>query len=198
MNIASSCSFKSLIGVSVVVGAAILAGCQTSGPVGPGSPYYKVPVGSTVTLHQRLSVPAHTAGIYIQGGRVIAGRELNPVNQYYVYCRLEVNDVRDTSQTIEPDTFTVHRVGSRRDDVALHYPMYASRGMLGIGMGGGADDAGPGMQNWSVDLYLHSERQPQVRRLACQHWVYNYEAEFPTVDEIRKTLGKVMTLKLAP
>lgn len=194
----SSRLFRSLIGVPVLVGAALLSGCQTGGPVGPGSPHYKVPVGSTVTLHQKVTVPAHTAGVYIQGGRVIPDKGLNPVNHYYVYCRLEVNDVRDTPQPIAPDTFTVHRVGSRRDDVALRYPMYASRGMLGIGMGGGGDDdAGPGMQNWSVDLYLHSDRQPQVRRLACQHWVYNYEAEFPSVDEIRKTLGNMMTLKLA-
>jgi len=177
----------------------LLAACQAPGPVGPDSPYYKVPVGSTVTLHQRLTVPAHTAGVYIQGGRVVEHKRLNPVNQYYVYCRLEVEDVRDSARTIKPDEFTVHRVGSRRDDVSRAYPMYASRAMgMGIGSSGGGDeDAGPGMQNWSVDLYLHSPRQPQVRRLACQHWVYNYEAEYPTVSEIRKTLGKVITLKLA-
>lgn len=182
-------------------GLMALAACQAPGPVGPDSPYYKVPVGSTLTLHQRLTIPAHTAGVYIQGGQVVEHKQLNPVNQYYVYCRLEVDDVQDTAQTVKPDEFTVHRVGSRREDVSRAYPMYASRGM-GMGMdvgesGGGDEDAGPGMQNWSVDLYLHSPRQPQVRRLACQHWVYNYEAEYPTVDEIRKTLGKVMTLKLA-
>ena len=185
----------------VFIGAGLLslAACQTPAQRGPDSPYYKVPVGSTLTLHQPVTIAAHTAGVFIQGGEVIGHKQLNPVNQYYVYCRLEVNDVRDTSQTVSPDEFTVQRVGSRREDVSRAYPMYASRGpVMDVGVSGGGDeDAGPGMENWSVDLYLHSPRQPQVRRLACQHWVYNYEAEYPTVAEIKKTLGKVMTLKLA-
>lgn len=175
--------------------AALLAGCQATGPVGPSSPYYKVPAGSIVTLNRKVTIPAHTAGVYIQDGRVIEHKQLNPVNEYYVYCRLEVNDVKDTPQTIVPDTFMVHRVGSRRDEVSRQVPLYASLGMdFGFG---GDDDGGPMLEIWSVDLYLHSDNQPQVRRLACQHWVYSYEGEYPTVTSIQKTLGDVMTLKLA-
>lgn len=164
-----------------------LAACQSLPATNPASPYYQIPAGSQLVLHQAVTIPAHTAHVFIQGGQLLAPRRLNPVNQYYPNCKLEVRQPADRAQTIAPDTFIVTRVSQNWYDAGLVFPLYASVG----------DDDGPSMQNYITTLFLHSERQPQVWRLDCQHWQYPAEAEFLTLAQIRQTLGNVMSVELA-
>lgn len=181
----------------------LLSACQSLPVTNPASPYYQIPVGSRLVLKQSVQIPANTAHVFIQGGRVLPPRAFNPVNQYYPNCKLEVGQVKPVSQTIAPDMFVVTRVTqnwyeTRRAGSVLYASL--DRGLyagvyLGVGEG---DDGGPAMQNYVTSLYVHSDTQPQVYRLDCQEWQNPAEAEFLTLAQIRQALGKVMTVELAP
>lgn len=168
-----------------------IAACQGPQVRDQNSPYYIPPVGSKLALNQTITIPAHTASVFIQGGRVAPDRAFNPVNQYYTNCKFEVRDVKDVPQTVLPDEFTVERVRQIQTTVALAFPLLADAG-------GGAEDGGPAMQRWGIEFYLNSAKQPDVLRLTCQHVVHGYEGRNPTFSEISKTLGPVFTWKPAP
>ena len=53
----------------IVLVVTVLAACQTTAYEGnENSPYYKVPIGSKLILHQEIEIPPHLAGIYLQAG----------------------------------------------------------------------------------------------------------------------------------
>src|SRR4030065_2927260 len=84
----------------------LLSACQTAGPLDENSPFHLLPSGSRLVLKQELTIPAHSAGVLLQGGRVVSDKDLN---QYHPHCRLEVHDVRATAQTGTADEFVVGR-----------------------------------------------------------------------------------------
>ncbi|NNG14194.1 MAG: hypothetical protein HKM22_03455 [Gammaproteobacteria bacterium] len=52
-------------------------------------------------------------------------------------------------------------------------------------------------ENYMTVLYLHSDRQPDVFRMTCQHWEAPSDAQHLTIKQIRQALGDLFTLKLA-
>ena len=151
------------------------------------SPYYTVPAGSKLLLHKPLTVPASKAGVYFQGGKVLSHKD---VDEYYPHCKLEVRDVKDTPQSIEPDEFVVYKVVEGEDYSALAYPRLAGLGIISAGNGAGR-------VMYFTNFYLRSDKQPHVMLLICQHWEDPTDAEYLTVRQIRKALGEFFTLKLA-
>lgn len=165
----------------------LLAAC-----VGPGganqAAHYRVPATATVTLHQRLQVPAGTARVFLQDGAVVAK---NHLHYYYPSCDFEVYRVSDGSARIEPDSFTVTRF-SVGDDLVVWRRTPLRYAALRVA----TDDNGmPPLVNRYVDYWLHSARQPQVMRLTC-HGGFDFEgrATLPTAAEIRTSLGAYATL----
>jgi len=163
----------------------LLSACQTTGPLDENSPFDVPPTGSRLVLKQALTIPAHNAGVSLQGGRVVSDKD---VNQYHPHCRLEVHEVRETTQTVTPDEFVVRRAYQDSQMVALP-------GLMKAGL---RVTSGMRYYVFRTTLDLRSERQPQVRWLVCQQWGEQALGQHVTLREIRATLGEMITLQLPP
>ncbi len=159
-----------------------LAACQTPDwRTDPASPFYSVPVGAVLELRQELTVPAQRVGVYLQAGAL---REYSGVNPYHPYCALDLRRRLDTPQTVRADRFTVVR--STQEIVqTVRLP--------GVRL---ADDGDPGFEIYATVMELRSERQREVQRLTCGHWVYPPAQRYLTLAEIRQALGGLFALEL--
>ncbi len=162
----------------------LLSACQTTGPLNENSHSDVPPPGSRLVLKQELTIPAHSAGVLLQGGRVVSDKDLNP---YYPHCRLEVHDVRETMQTVLADEFVVRR--------ALRMETYTAMrsGLLKAGWRSAGD---PSFLIYRISMDLHSPRQPQVRWLDCQQWGDPAVGQHLSIREIRLALGEIFLLQL--
>jgi hypothetical protein len=153
------------------------------------SPLMRIAPGSTITLHEALTVPAGHARVFMQNGKVRAKTRLD---RYRPHCNFEVRSVSDGSLRIEPDTFVVTKIIEDEEEVVSRQQPLR---LAGWEMTGG--DALP-MVTRLVRHRLHSQRQPQVMRLTC-HGGFDdpWEVDYPSISEIRRALGERATLKLA-
>jgi len=137
-------------------------------------------------LNQDLTIPANTAGVFIQGGKVVSAVERD---QYHPNCRLIVKDLRSTPQVVKADQFDIRRMQSYEDYVNTASPRYATASnVLHLA------DGGPSPQNFAIVFYLSSTKQPNVTTLACAHWEDPSFAKHLTPEQIRTTLGDIFTL----
>lgn len=176
------------------------------------SPYSVIPAGAQLTLHRDLTIPAGWARLYIQGG---GPRPYSDVNPYHPHCRLEVERVREVPQTVKADVFRVEKVvyeelpwpAGGGSFLPASVPRAGLIGAVGIeareDLGRGAYIAGSfgvadGSSPWTYATHfrLRSERQPEVRRLTCQHWNDPTLAVHLTIRQIRETLGDLFTLEI--
>jgi hypothetical protein len=156
---------------------ACAAGTGYRYPVGPTP----LPVLSTVTLHQPIQIRAERASEYIQDSEV---RPYNTISEYYPHCIFELRTVADTTRTVSPETFMV--TGIRRDRF-----MAGFRRLMVADNGGG--DYNPVMSTTVISL--HSDRQPDVFRLSCKQLDEPYLARHVSLEQMRKTLGDLLTLE---
>lgn len=169
----------------------LLCGCQTSYQGNEDSPYYKVPVGSTLILNNDITIPPYKAGVYIQGGQILP---LSQVNKYYPHCKFEVLKIREAPQTVKADTFVIKKVVQEITDTVDTGQLRLAGISIGINI---SDDDGPSVQTYATRLNLRSERQPEVFRLSCGQWAYPSQGQQVTINEMRKALGNLFTLQLA-
>lgn len=169
---------------AVLLFSLLLVACQSAGPVDEDSRFHVLPIGSRLILNQDITIPAHTAGVHIQGGRIVNGKVLN---QYHPHCRLEVHDVREVAQTVTADEFLVHRVQHVTPTVSLPGLIKTGRRYVG---------SSSSLLVYQTFLGLRSARQPQVRWLACMQWGDSSLGQHVTTSEIRQTLGKIITLQI--
>lgn len=142
------------------------------------------PAGSRLVLKQELTIPAGTAHVTLQGGRVVSG---NDVRSYHPYCELEVHKVLDVPQKVGPDEFVIRRAYQESRTVSSGGIRPAS-GRVGFFMNGAS------VLVFRTVFRLSSSRQPDVRWLVCEQWGDTVSGTHLTLDEIRKALGDVMTL----
>lgn len=172
-----------------------LAACQTARYEGnEDSPYYLVPVGSVLTLNQDIEIPPHRAGVHLQGGQI---QPLSRINQYYPHCKFEVLKIRDIPQTVHADRFTIEKAVQEITDSVNAGGLRLAGISLGIGIGIRGGD-GTSAQTFATRLSLHSVSQPDVYLLSCGQWAYPSEGQHVSIREIRRVLGKIFTLQLAP
>jgi len=163
----------------------LLFACQAPpAVVDENSPYYPLPAGSRLTLKQGLTVPAESAHVTLQGGRV---RDDHHVNAYQPNCRLEVQKRRDTPQKVEPDEFRVRRARHEQQTARVEGALRVARRVV---------DGGPTFVRYQTILDLESARQPQVRWMICEQWGDPATGRHLTVREIRLALGDTFTLTL--
>lgn len=173
----------------------LLGACQTSYQGNEDSPYYKVPVGSTLILNNDVTIPPYKAGVYIQGGLIMP---LSQVNKYYPHCKIEVLKIREAPQTVKADTFVIDKVVQEITDTVDTDQLRLAGSSIGIGINiGNGDSDGPSVQAYATRLNLHSESQPEVFRLSCGQWAYPSQGQQVTINEMRKALGNLFTLQLA-
>lgn len=139
--------------------AIALAGCSGAPPRYGSGAVAGEPL--QVELLHPLPVPAGEASVRLQYGRVIprnGAQETDP------YCILEVERVSDGHQVVQPGSLRIIRV-SRRSVSHSGMPILRSS----LSMPGFGDDGQPSQVYYATEFTLHSDRQPDVRSLTCQH-----------------------------
>jgi len=166
--------------------AGLLAACQST-MYNEASPYFDIPLNSKLTLKQTLEIPPHQVGVYMQDGKVLRSAL---IDKYYANCRLEVSDLRSTAQKVAPDTFSVYRIRYDEDYSARNMRFAAADGYVFA-------DGGASPQSYATLIYLRSAKQPNVVRMACQHWEDPEDAQHLSIRQMRKAMGDIFTLQLA-
>ena len=162
-----------------------LAGCQYVPPRDINSPFFSPPVGSQLRLTQPLTIPANDAGVFIQNGKPqYSGWQLD---KYYPNCDFELRTRASYERVVEPDSFTVTRTVRETENVSLMPAIVAAR----------IKHNGAPHENYMTVLYLHSDKQPDVFRMTCQHWEDPSQGDHLTVKQMRQTLGELFILELA-
>ena len=196
-----------LLVVNLAVLLSILTGCA-SGPYPITSPYFRIPAGSRIELNQPLTILPKTARVYLQHGKVVSPAEKD---RYQANCWFLSWKVQETAQTIAADTFLVKGSLKSEDLVYnLSNVMFASQSLqaditadvgvgIGIGIGVGqnrglfASDT-PMATEYTTTLQIHSDRQPDIRQLACSHWDDPSSGEHLTLEKMQKALGNIATI----
>lgn len=172
-------------------------GCQTVKVGDTDSPFFAPPKGSTVILHENLQFAPQTARVFLQRGQT----HQYGFNRYYPWCYIQVNTVVNTPQTLRSDTFDVYRVVSRSEEVVENEPIrlagvsiQTGEGVrLAVGDGGG----GPSTVTQTVQLWLRSDQQSDVRKMVCGGAEDNPATALPpSILEIQGALGAIATLKI--
>lgn len=169
---------------ALIVPLALLTACATSAAIETPMDRNQL-AGSKLKLTQTLTIPGGSAGVTLQDGQPMNPKD---INRYYPHCRLEVNDVRETPQTVQPDEFHVRRM-FQLDDTAEGPGLLRVR-RLHIG-------SGVSFILYRTVLELKSTQQPQVRTLTCQHWGDPAVGRHLSLNQVRLALGKVMILTTA-
>jgi hypothetical protein len=182
--------------INILITTMLLTSCQTASYEGnENSPFYLVPVGSTLKLTRDLTIPANQVAVYLQGGEVIPAER---INQYYPHCKFELHRRLDTPQAVPPDSFGITKVVQEIGHSVAFEGQQVARMSVGIGINIGLTGGdGGSLQAYSTRLLLRSARQLQVFRLSCGQAALPHEGEHVSINEMRKVLGGVFTLELA-
>ncbi len=165
-----------------------LAACASPEQQDPASPAYLYPAGIRLVLNQPFEIAADSATARFQSGRIVAP---NTVRTAEPYCILEVDSIDAKPQRIEPDTFVVTKVLRSVPEVDAVAGFFIRNAY--------ADDETPSLRFFKTVFLLHSDRQPGVRSLTCQHHQYAAGTGRPrhlTLPEIRQALGPWFSLQL--
>ena len=169
--------------------AFFLAGCQSyqerAFPDREDSPFVYIPVNSKLVLNEAAEIPANMGRVYLQDGEF---RDQKLVDLYYPNCSFESRKVLPAAQIIQPDSFIITKVYKFDDWSKRFRTRPAALYFL-------SDGASP--EPWSTLLYLSSEKQPDIYRMTCEHWEEPTDANHLSIRQIRKALGKKVTLHLA-
>ena len=169
----------------------LLAACASKTyPI--SSPYYFIPTGSRIELHQTLTIPPNSASLYMQYGKVVTPKERD---QYHANCWFLSWKMLETPQTIKPDTFIVTRSVKSQDYVLGSQTVKLASNGRNTRIGAVAGDSSPIIE-YVTELYIHSDKQPDIRRLACSHWDDPIDDLHLTVEQIQNTLGKIATIEI--
>jgi len=158
--------------------ALLITACQSLPPV--NSTDTQAPAITMVTLKQAFPIRPDRSNEYIQGGEI---RPYESISEYYPHCKLELREIADTERVVQPETFTVTRVYRQEDFVGFRKMILAGDGSSGLIMS-------------ITYLFLQSEKQPGIFRLSCMRLDESFYARHVTVDDMRDTLGDMMTLSI--
>ena len=164
-----------------------LAGCGATTPFLPGPTAHSVvKPGSKLTLNKAVTILPPEAGVRFQNGQVTA-----KYNQWHPNCRLEMHNPATTNQVIQPDEFTITQVGFEFQLVYVDKIKLASAGLTFVG-----GVASATAERMRTIFMLHSQSQPHISRLICQHWENPEDSRHLMLNEIEQTLGDYFTFEL--
>ena len=156
----------------------------------------KIPVNSTVTVNQSLSVIAGKSHVYFQHGKMLSRIE----HTYDPYCYFSMKRPRaemKSPTSILPATFTVIKQFRRKEQTARLGTMLASSTSIGVGSQWwlALNEGGP--QNLNHHLRLAPSDQPQVTALVCGVYADPQERATPSFAEMVEALGAFVTIQKA-
>jgi len=165
----------------------------TSGSFSASSLYYDIPVGTKVIVQQNLNILPENGRVLIQNGKVIT---LSERDQYEYYCWFLSWKIKDTIQTIEAGTFTVTNVRHTEFYVELApdrtLVLASSNEDFRLARGG----VGATGIEYTTELTIHLEKQPDIRRFACSYWGDPGLGRHITLTEMRELLGDVVKITI--
>lgn len=170
----------------------ILAACQPLSSYPLDSPWYQPPAGSELVLNQPIEIPPNAATVRFQFGKIVSGPQ-----DFEPNCVFELTTVRETPQRVEPQVFVVTRVRSGSSIYRASLPRPAGLMKAGLVFEGSP----PPRYYYQTEMFLRSERQPNVLMMTCQHAWQSPPSRFefqrpPTVAEMRQAMGEYFTLRL--
>lgn len=168
-----------------------LLSCQpafVNGTANESSPYFQIPVGSTLSLRKEIIVPPRTDRLYFQDGNLPAWYN---VNKYQPYCVLQVKPSNTQARIVEPDDFVITSVSTAHYFQLLERQASpVERGTVVVLVAGERDTRGDNdYEVFGTAMELHSGRQPGVTRLTCADWGLPQPGTHITVNKIRRALG---------
>jgi hypothetical protein len=123
--------------------------------------------------------------VYIQNGKSIFYSE---VKVWRPNCKFEIKTIKNTPQIIEPDSFKITRFNLDTDLVSNSVIQLASLGILS------ADSGGATAEIYVTEMFLYSEKQPDVLRLSCQYWEDPQDGNYLSLLQVKNTLGDIIQL----
>lgn len=145
----------------------------------------------TLELHRDIHIPSERTRTFFQDGAQQSG-----INEFKPYCQLEVNRLQAEPQTVSPDSFAITRVGGKTETVVALTPTLVASLDNNVAWLD-RNDGGPLRVTQVLYFRLHSDRQPDVRELACGGAFDSPgNAAAPTLQEIATALGENATLTL--
>lgn len=162
-----------------------LSACATQTEKDQDSNTYSVPVGSTLTLKQGITIPANLARRFFQYGQAMKESDTNP---YYPHCSILMNTLTDHQRTIKPTVFEIYKVLDG-EEVAQQHILYAQNFL--------ASSGGPLIIGYTSYYYLRSADNPDVRSLECIQWDTPVTAEYLSINEIKNALGNYFDLQIS-
>ena len=149
--------------------------------------------GAILTLHQEIVIPPDRARVFFQDGRIVGS-----INEYKPHCQLTVRALKETPQTIHPDTFTVMSVtGDVQKVVRVETIFLAATDEFILADGNGGDN-GESDETLVLNMGLRSERQPDVTYLVCGGaFDIPALARQPTLQDIRTAIGSIASFEPA-
>lgn len=156
--------------------SALLTGCEIQ-PLAPEhDPYLEFPAGSTLEIHQAITIPADRASVSIQHGNIL---QSSP-DQYAANCRLIMKEITPIPHTIRPGTFQI--TGVTRDK----------------GMGGSAYTGITRSHpvEYETIFRLASSQQPEVYSMICRHVEEAVDGQHLTLKQMQNTLAGFISIRL--
>lgn len=163
----------------------LLSACNPVPDMRRDSPYFTGFVGSTISLNRPLEIAPEKASVYMQWGKVM---NFNALERYQPYCKFEIKTIKRQAQTVNADQFNIVRAIRDREMVGAIPQTVAS--LYNI-----LSDDSPTAAIYSTELFLYSERQPDVLRITCSHWEDPADATHLTVNQIQAAMGSILTLQ---
>jgi len=153
---------------------------------------YGIPVNSTVSLLQPLTIPVQDTRVFIQHGKAVYSQGyIYGYDQYYPFCFFEVQNIAEVEQTIQADNFTITEVYRDETEFVQTTPTRMAS-LINVNI---VNDLALIVQ--TMTMRLHSDRQPGVNKLVCAGGFDSPPfAELPTIKEIEEALGDIAQLKI--
>lgn len=183
--------------MAVALASVSITGCLTAAYQGnEDSPYFIVPAGTQLSLHERVSFDPGQLSVYVQNGRVMG---IRGVRHYEPFCKFELRDQSDTARAIAPTEMVVTRSLQHVHDGTfsrLEGLRIAGLSLSAIAQVGGFDDGGSPILSYITRMDVRSDQEPEIFRMSCLRWSYPDMAQHLSITEIRRTLSPLFTLRL--
>ena len=144
-----------------------VAGCRTPATYDENSFAFIIPRGSKLVLKQPLGIPTGSAHIKFQQGKQVGG-----VDEYTVNCQFRVRNLGP--QEIQADTFLITNAGDGEEWVSA-----------------------PTTRRFFKNIFLKSDKQPEVMTLICQVWSPPRWGRSVSVPQMREALGDYFSFEFA-
>jgi hypothetical protein len=170
----------------------LLAGCPQTYPDPESNPFNSVPVGSSIQLNQSVEIPGEKVAVFLQDGVIKTERE---VDFYKPNCKFEVYKMSEQPRVVDMDTFSITRIVDEIESSSIGEKTTVAAMDSQLAFTAGLYDRSL-MFNYATKMYLHSDTQPDVYRMTCQHWESLGDNRYVSIAQMRQAMGQVFTLLL--